>query len=131
MKFPEIFRWNNAPRPYHTSEGDPYGFFVVPGRFAKGRTLKCMASSGGDGIDWEHVSVSLVDQPDKCPSWDEMCIIKDLFWDKSECVVQFHPAESDYVNAHAGCLHLWKWNVAPFPKPPSILVGPKRSAVPV
>lgn len=41
------------------------------------------------------------------PSWESMCFVKDLFWMPEECVVQFHPPESQYVNV-AQCLHLWK-----------------------
>lgn len=54
---------------------------------------------------WEHVSVSL---QNRCPTWDEMCRIKDIFWGEDECVVQFHPPKSEYVNLHPYCLHLWK-----------------------
>ena len=54
---------------------------------------------------WEHVSVSL---RNRCPTWDEMCLVKDIFWRDDECVVQFHPPKSEYVNLHPYCLHLWK-----------------------
>ncbi len=74
--------------------------------------------SNGEG--WEHVSVSL---PDRCPTWDEMCWIKNLFWDEHECVVQFHPPKSAYVNMHPHCLHLWKPTVERMPTPPSWMVG--------
>lgn len=30
-----------------------------------------------DGAEWEHVSVSLTH---RCPTWEEMCLIKSLFW---------------------------------------------------
>lgn len=75
---------------------------------------------------WEHVSVS-TDQRERCPSWQEMCIVKALFWDAEETVIQFHPPESEYVNNHPGCLHLWKCVSQEFPLPPSILVGIKDS----
>jgi hypothetical protein len=52
-----------------------------------------------------------------------MCFVKDLFWSEHECVVQFHPPRSVYVNNHPFCLHLWhKPNL---PTPPVILVGIK------
>ena len=54
---------------------------------------------------WEHVSVSL---RNRCPTWDEMCLVKDIFWRDDECVVQFHPLKNEYVNLHPYCLHLWK-----------------------
>ena len=66
------------------------------------RALKVQAS---DGFGWEHVSVSLVD---RCPTWQEMCFVKSLFWGDDDLVVQFHPPESEYVNSHPFCLHLWR-----------------------
>lgn len=76
----------------------------------------------GDGWGWEHVSVS---RTDRCPTWDEMCQIKALFWDGEDCVIQYHPPESQYVNVHARCLHLWRPIGVELPQPPSIMVGPK------
>lgn len=123
MKFPEQFRWANAPSDYHTNEGDPFGWFIIPGRHANGRALACLAADGSE-TGWEHVSVSIEDKT-RCASWAEMCIVKSLFWDDEEAVIQFHPPKSEYVNFHGGCLHLWKKVGEEFPIPPSILVGPK------
>ena len=75
-----------------------------------------------DGLGWEHVSVSF---PLRVPTWDEMCVIKDLFWGDDEVVIQYHPAKSDYVNNHNHCLHLWKPIGIEIPVPPSLLVGMK------
>lgn len=86
-----------------------------------GRRLKIIAS---DGKGWDHVSVSLVDQPTKTPTWDEMCFVKALFWNADEVVVQFHPAQDEYVNYHRGTLHLWRSQTETQPVPPRILVGP-------
>ena len=58
-----------------------------------------------DGMGWEHVSVSL---KNRCPNWTEMCYMKNLFWDKEDCVVQFHPPQNEYVNNNENCLHLWR-----------------------
>ena len=58
-----------------------------------------------DGMGWDHVSVSMAK---RCPTWDEMCAIKDLFFNPDETVVQFHPAQTEYVNLHPNCLHLWR-----------------------
>lgn len=123
MKFPEQHRWQDAPHGYDTKPGDPFGAFIVPAGIA-GRELKVIACDGQE-TGWEHVSVSLANRPDRCPSWYEMCLVKSLFWDPEEAVVQFHPPNSEYVNAHKGCLHLWKQTGKEFTLPPSILVGPK------
>jgi len=57
-------------------------------------------------------------ESEECPTWEEMCRVKDLFWEKNQTVIQFHPDESEYVNEHPGCLHLWKQVNAEFPLPP-------------
>lgn len=127
MKFPEQYRWNNAPAGFGTNEGDPYGAFIIGGRYACGRQLRIIAADGEE-TGWEHVSVSIPEST-KCPSWDEMCLVKNLFWDEDETVVQFHPPKSEYVNNHVGCLHLWRWIEGTIPIPPSNLVGIKSPGV--
>lgn len=74
------------------------------------------------GGGWEHVSVC---PRNRLPDWDEMCQIKDMFWDEDECVVQYHPPKSEYVNNMRNCLHLWKPVGIEMPIPPSIMVGIK------
>lgn len=64
--------------------------------------LRIIASDGGG---WDHVSVSL---PTRCPTWEEMCWVKRLFFSPDEVVMQLHPATSNYVNNHPHCLHLWR-----------------------
>jgi hypothetical protein len=64
---------------------------------------------------WEHCSVS---GQVRTPDWDEMCFVKKCFWDDDETVVQFHPAESDYINFHDHTLHMWRVIGVEFPVPP-------------
>jgi hypothetical protein len=126
---PEQHRIRTGRMASDASLGNNGGFFV-PNRTARGRgdaPLRVIASDGQlvpdespDLAGWEHVSVSL---PNRCPSWEEMAYIKSVFWDADDCVVQFHPPESEYVNNHPFCLHLWRRIDGPFPMPPSILVG--------
>lgn len=104
-----------------------YGKFFVHGPC--GEKL-CIIASGAEIDDaqsegWEHVSVST---PRRTPNWVEMCFVKNLFWCEDECVVQFHPPRSQYVNNHPHCLHLWRQR-AGFPMPPSILVGYKDRGI--
>lgn len=77
----------------------------------------CVIFSNGGG--WDHVSVSL---KNRCPRWDEMCIIKDIFFRENECCIEYHPAKTDYVNVHPYCLHIWKPHGVDIPKPPRIMV---------
>ena len=73
--------------------------------------------SWGEG--WEHASISL---ENRVPTWDEMCFVKDMFWLSNECVIQYHPAQKDYINCHNYCLHLWRPIDQKIPMPPKIFV---------
>ena len=102
------------------------GMFEVPGPC--GQMLRIVASDGNNEVAWEHVSVSRAPrrgQPGPPPNWEEMSWIKDQFWKPEECVVQFHPPASEYVNFHPGTLHLWRSIGLQIPRPPTYLVGPK------
>jgi hypothetical protein len=100
--------------------GDDFGFFFLRMNGAS-EALRVMVSSGADEMPWEHASVSL---PTRCPTWNEMCWVKGLFWHDTETVVQYHPPKSDYVSFHPFCLHLWKPIGLNLPRPPAVAVGP-------
>ncbi len=101
--------------------GAQHGAFVLFGPCST--KLKIIASEGDPDIPWEHVSVST---PHRNPNWQEMCWVKDAFWNADEMVVQFHPPQSEYVNNHDYCLHLWKpWDGHIY-LPPSNAVGIKK-----
>ena len=74
------------------------------------------------GAGWEHVSIAPYDRK-TVPSWDDMCRLKDMFFEDDEVVVQYHPAKSQYVNNLPNCLHLWRPLDEALPTPPSIMVG--------
>lgn len=78
---------------------DKEGAFQIP--FIRG-SLRVIASTG-EG--WDHVSVSL---ERRCPSWDEMKKIKEMFFLDEEEAFQIFPAKKDYVNVHPFCLHWWR-----------------------
>ena len=86
----------------------------------KGAELRVIVS---DGLGWDHVSVSL---SDRCPTWEEMCHIKKVFFQGNEWVLQYHPAQDANVNCHEHCLHLWRPQAVDFPKPPAWMVGPDQ-----
>lgn len=90
--------------------------------------LLCLATDGEE-TGWEHVSVSVKDikfeQKPRTPFWSEMCLVKKVFWDSEDCVIQFHPPESEYVNNNHFVLHLWRQAGKNMETPPSILVGLK------
>lgn len=124
MKFsPEVDKYRLRVGLYRSDPGDNFGAFLIPGPC--GRNLKVIASSGDEttGIEWEHVSVSAEKH---CPTWREMCFIKDLFWSEEETVMELHPPKSEYINNHSTCLHLWRPLKAGIPLPPGITVGFKE-----
>ena len=71
------------------------------------------------GMGWEHLSVST---RKRCPTWDEMCFFKDLFWESRETVIQYHPGQQIKVNIHPYCLHLWRPTTQEIPMPPISMV---------
>lgn len=118
LSVPEKYRVTEGAGPYN-SDGSfgNNGLFAVPIKTAKKRRLfKVMCSNE---LGWEHVSASL---PDRCPTWEEMCKIKALFWDEEDLVVQYHPPKSKYKNLHPNCLHLWRPVTDVIPSPPPCMV---------
>lgn len=100
---------------------DSYGFNGSFRFLINGVRIKVIAS---DGMGWQHVSVS-INNSTFTPSWQIMCIVKDLFWEPEDTVIQYHPAASQYINCHPGCLHLWRPLNEKLPIPPMEFVGPK------
>lgn len=100
------------------------GCFIIPKEMTPhNNELHIIAS---DGMDWDHVSVST---QKRCPNWDEMCFVKNLFWSEDEVVFQFHPSKDSYVNNHRFCLHLWKPQRGEITLPPEELIGKKSAGV--
>jgi len=90
--------------------------------------LHVIASRAIDGSDdpheqWDHVSVSTTT---RCPTWGEMCFVKEIFFYPNEVVMQLHPHADCHINNHPYCLHLWRPIAAEIPLPPPILVGLKQ-----
>jgi hypothetical protein len=114
-------------------KGRLIGAFYLP---FKSMELLCVVHDGDEmeyfqqgihGPRWEHVSVSVVSPGSRkpagrVPTWGEMCFVKRTFWKAEETVLQFHPAESQYVNAHDLVLHLWRLVGVDHPLPPKELV---------
>jgi len=107
--------------PLINDYGDDDNMCIIIQSPIRNDLMFCICSSGGG---WEHVSVSLKSK--KMPTWNEMCFIKDLFWEKNEAVIQIHPPESEYINNHSSCLHLWKKIDFEMPLPNPLMVGLKE-----
>lgn len=111
-------------------DGEASGQYMIPHPAIKGY-IYIMVFSNGEG--WEHLSITIRKVTStsgrktapvlRCPTWQEMCFCKDLFWDPNECVIQFHPPMSQYVSNSEFCLHIWRPTDVEFPTPPAVLVG--------
>jgi hypothetical protein len=119
---PEVARIQSGPLRSDQRYGNN-GAFKIELKAAFG--FKQAFAIASDNLGWEHVSVSTAD---RCPTWDEMCQVKAIFWDPEDCVLQFHPPKSEYVNCHPYCLHLWREIGVEVNLPPSETVGPKEGA---
>lgn len=110
--------WERELLVYGRNGGSAEGCFKV---FVNGKSFLVIASTG---MGWDHVSVSPWSEKRKsCPTWEEMCAVKDLFFLDDERVVQFHPPKEESVNRHLYCLHLWRPNRGEdMPHPPVSLV---------
>ena len=67
----------------------------------------CSVCWGRDEDGFEHVSVSPKNE-NRMPTWEDMCVLKDIFFRDDEEVYQIHPKKSEYVNVKENCLHLWR-----------------------
>ena len=112
------FRMEDEERKVYGVVGDSgNGIFKV---YVGGRSFFVVASNG---MGWEHVSVSPGSaQRKRCPTWDEMCAIKEMFFGEDERVMQLHPPKAEYVDQHPHCLHLWKPIGVEIPHPPMFFV---------
>ena len=120
-EFPRIVEKSRMAHPLlpkhypKTKPGQKKGYFEIK---KSGNLYRVIIA---DGIGWDHVSVSL--DKKRCPTWEEMCWIKDLFFDEDEPVMQFHPRKADYKNLAKTTLHLWKFQ-GEFPLPDPLMVAP-------
>lgn len=86
------------------NKNDPRDFMFVGEIELEGRMVfSVIAGSDEDG--WEHVSVF---NPERMPTWNEMCAVKDVFWNEDEECIQIHPKRKEYVNILDTCLHIWR-----------------------
>lgn len=129
MHVPEKYRVINHPIPIFSStkENGANGYFLIPHYKIDDYVFGCMIS---DGMNWDHITVSLkpagkrkMKPIERCPTWEEMCFIKSIFWDDEEPVMQLHPPKSQWLNNHPYCLHLWAPQKTTIPLPPMLMVG--------
>lgn len=74
------------------------------------------------GGGWEHVSVC-PKKRNQIPTWNDMCLLKDIIFKDDETAIQIHPVKNEYVNNMPNCLHLWRYADGDMILPPSFMVG--------
>lgn len=120
---PENFRNRTHPTLKSDNTYGNNGLFIIPHERVQNYEYRIIAS---DGFGWEHVSLTVAERNKKAkrsPTWGEMCYIKAKFWGKDDTVLQYHPQESEYINRHPFCLHLWRPTNQEIPLPPKEFVG--------
>jgi hypothetical protein len=102
----------------------PNGAFLIeikePG--TSGTELVTLQVIASNGMGWDHCSVVALGRVTRCPTWDEMCFVKRMFFRDDELVIQFHPPKHRHINFHWHCLHLWRCQKAGIELPPPTCV---------
>lgn len=98
----------------HKNINDYNSAYVVRPPHDQGKSLFLIVSNGGG---WDHVSVSALDSS-LCPTWEDMCYVKSLFFSDDELVIQYHPPKLLCVDLCQTCLHLWRPQTISIPMPP-------------
>lgn len=89
-----------------------HGFIVIEERndgFAYrskslGLVVISSVSKEADNKFWQHVSVS---RKSRLPSYDDLKLVKSMFIGDDKEAYQVFVKESNHVNIHPYCLHLW------------------------
>ena len=93
----------NAPQYLYCK---PLGIHdILCGKLKLSSGVECSFCAGWNENGMEHVSIELYAR--RLPTWEEMCEVKDIFWNDEEEVVQIHPKKSEYINI-TEALHLWR-----------------------
>jgi hypothetical protein len=93
FKMPEKFRVGK-----NTKYTGNNGSFIIRGK----EKLLCTAT---DAFGWEHVVISKLGW---APDQSEVQMVRDLFWDPSDWVVQFFFPETEPFHQHPWHVHLWR-----------------------
>ena len=120
MRFPEAARTGGdlgGPGSFEFSFRD-----VSHPRYKATSHVVVIASNDAES-GWDHLSARIVSPKEREPNWDEMCLLKLIFFGYDAVAMQLHPPEKDWVNNHKHVLHLWSPH-APnaIPLPPKEMV---------
>lgn len=71
---------------------------------AQGLLVICTATRERDGKRWLHASMS---RRARLPSYEDMCLVKDVFVGRERLALQVFARSSQHVNINPFVLHLW------------------------
>lgn len=103
------------PRVTVVDSGPDGGSFLVDRTVGAG-PLRVIASWM---MGWDHASVSL---PNRTPRYQEMKLVKRIFFRSDEWAYELHPPESDYISINDNVLHLWRPHDHIMPPPPRFMI---------
>ena len=117
---PNEYRITTGPFASSSLDGNEGAFEILRNQCL----LICISSAM---LRWQHVSCHKIitqqrRKARKIPTWNDMCFVKGLFWDEEDCVIQYHPPKSQYVNDNPFVLHLWLPVGIEIPLPPRELI---------
>jgi len=84
-------------------------FSLTDKKSGQKRYLRCLVCDEGD---WDHVSIS---EETSMPTWEEILLVKRMFFDESEIVFQLYSSDFKYDN---NVIHLWRSHKLDIPVPP-------------
>ena len=115
---PLLERWRVQQGPMASLPRDMEGCFIIKNLNNGAQGLRLIVSYG---MDWDHVSVS---RKSRTPSYEDMRWAMKMCFHPDAVAMELHVPESDHINCHAYCLHLWRPQGVEIPQPPGIMVGP-------
>ena len=107
---------------------DPGGkAFCLPFRIGRGRKKSTYLNVIASWIDgWDHVSVTVSGGTPRCPTWEEMCFVKDETLGEKVWAMQLHPPKAENISIHNYCLHMWRPHDESIPLPPTYKINGKK-----
>jgi hypothetical protein len=91
--------WKRMPLPFH-----PFRFVELDPDVTHRLMVIVTGGVEGDGKRWLHVSMS---RPDELPSYNDMCMVKEIFIGANKKAMQIFAPASEHVNISQFVLHLW------------------------
>lgn len=129
LSLSHVERFRIQKGPFATEPEADSGTLLLPTQW--GTTLECHYDRGL-GAAWERVAVLCRKKKGdiRTPTWEEMQLAKEVFWQPKESVVQLHVP--DYAKLHLNPHVLWLWRAKGqyMPRPSGQEVAGRRIVLP-